>query len=69
MSYNSRRSNALGLKHCVGSDSAIASSIGMDVLQNQQGTAADAAVAMSAALNVVQPACCGLGENLFLCKR
>lgn len=63
MVWNSRRSNALGLNHCVASDNSVASLIGLKVLNDMNGTAADAAVAVGAALNVLQPGTCGLGKG------
>lgn len=58
--YNSRRSAVMGTRGMVASSQPLASEAGLRILQ-QGGTAADAAVAMAAALNVTEPCSTGIG--------
>jgi len=58
------RSPVYGLKGVVASSQPLASEIGMRILQ-KGGNAADAAVAMAAALNVTQPTSTGIGGDVF----
>ena len=58
----SRRPNVLGRGGTVSCDQPTASLIGAEVLK-EGGTAADAAVAVAAALNVLQPANYGIGND------
>lgn len=62
--YISRRSPVLSRRGMVASSQPLASLIGLQVLQ-EGGNAADAAVAMAAALNVTQPGSTGLGGDCF----
>ncbi|KAK9843622.1 hypothetical protein WJX84_004234, partial [Apatococcus fuscideae] len=62
--YHSRRSPVLGVRGMVSSSQSLASEAGMRILQ-QGGSAADAAVAIAAALNVVEPCCTGIGGDAF----
>uniref|UniRef100_A0A7R9XNL0 Gamma-glutamyltransferase n=1 Tax=Polyblepharides amylifera TaxID=1486889 RepID=A0A7R9XNL0_9CHLO len=63
--FKSRRSPVLGTRGMVSSSQPLASEAGMRVLQ-QGGNAADAAVAMAAALNVTEPCSTGLGGDAFV---
>jgi gamma-glutamyltranspeptidase len=54
----------MGTHAMVSSAHPLASLTGMDVLRSG-GNAVDATVAINAALNVVQPGCCGIGGDLF----
>ena len=62
--FVSRRSPVLCRNGCVASSQPLASSIGLDILK-QGGNAADAAVAVAAALGVTEPCSCGLGGDMF----
>lgn len=62
--YNSRRSPVHSLNGIAASSQPLASSIGTDVLK-RGGNAADAAVAVAAALNVLQPTSTGNSACLF----
>jgi gamma-glutamyltranspeptidase / glutathione hydrolase len=58
--FASRRSVVYGTKGVVASSQPLATQVGIEIL-NAGGNAADAAVAVSAALNVTEPSCCGIG--------
>ena len=60
MKFSSRRSHVMCLNGSVASSQTLATSIGVDVLK-KGGNAADAAVAVAAALNVTEP--CSTGIN------
>jgi gamma-glutamyltranspeptidase/glutathione hydrolase len=60
----SRRSPVLSTGGCCASNEPVASAIGVKILQ-RGGTAADACVAMAAALGVLQPCMSGLGGDSF----
>ncbi|KAJ3415735.1 hypothetical protein HDV05_004199 [Chytridiales sp. JEL 0842] len=62
--FNSRRSTVYSTHGIVASSQPLASQIGIDILK-QGGNAADAAVAVAAALNVTEPGCTGIGGDLF----
>ncbi|CAK0786946.1 hypothetical protein CVIRNUC_010160 [Coccomyxa viridis] len=64
MDFRSRRSPVLGTRGMVASSQPLASEAGMRILQ-QGGNAADAAVAMAAALNVTEPCSTGIGGDAF----
>lgn len=61
--YRSGRSVVLATHGMVATSHPLAAQIGLDVLR-QGGNAADAAVAVSAALGVMEPMSCGLGGDL-----
>ncbi|TRM66441.1 nucleophile aminohydrolase [Schizophyllum amplum] len=62
--FNSRRSVVYGTKGVVASSQPLATEAGLEILR-KGGNAADAAVATSAALNVTEPSCCGIGGDAF----
>lgn len=64
MDYISRRSPILSIKGICSSSNPLASKIGTQVLE-RGGNAADACIAMAAALAVVEPCSTGLGGDCF----
>ena len=62
MNFASNRSTLVCLHGCAASTQTIASQIGIDILK-KKGNAADAAVAVAAALNVMEP--CSTGVDLL----
>ena len=64
MEFTSRRSPVLCTHGCAASSQPLASEIGLRVLR-AGGNAADACVAMAAALNVAEPCMTGIGGDAF----
>ncbi|XP_026179477.1 glutathione hydrolase-like YwrD proenzyme isoform X2 [Mastacembelus armatus] len=64
LTFSSRRSPVLCLHGCVASSQSLPTGIGLDVLK-RGGNAADAAVAIAAALAVTEPCSTGLGGDAF----
>ncbi|KAJ3491061.1 hypothetical protein NLI96_g995 [Meripilus lineatus] len=62
--FPSRRSVVYGTKGIVACSQPLAAEAGLEILR-KGGNAADAAVATSAALNVTEPSCCGVGGDAF----
>ncbi|KAF5374840.1 hypothetical protein D9758_000394 [Tetrapyrgos nigripes] len=62
--FPSRRSVVYGTKGVVSASQPLATEAGLEILR-KGGNAADAAVATSAALNVTEPSCCGIGGDAF----
>ncbi|KAM6962853.1 glutathione hydrolase-like YwrD proenzyme [Aplochiton taeniatus] len=62
--FSSRRSPVVCLHGCVASSQQLATGIGLDILK-RGGNAADAAVAVAAALGVTEPSSTGLGGDTF----
>lgn len=63
-SFNSRRSSVYGKGGMVASSQPLASAAGLEILA-KGGNAADAAVAVGAALNVTEPTSTGIGGDMF----
>ena len=64
MAFSSRRSPVLGRHGMVATSQPLAVAAGLEILA-QGGTAADAAVATAAALNVTEPTSTGIGGDCF----
>ena len=64
MEFTSRRAPALGTRGMVASSQTLATEAGMRILR-RGGNAADAAVAVAAALNVCEPTSTGIGGDAF----
>ncbi|KAG2369442.1 gamma-glutamyltranspeptidase [Suillus spraguei] len=62
--FPSRRSQVYGTKGVIACSQPLAAEAGLEILR-KGGNAADAAVATSAALNVTEPSCCGIGGDAF----
>lgn len=62
--FPSRRSVVYGTKGMVACSQPLAAEAGLEILR-RGGNACDAAVATSAALNVTEPSCCGVGGDAF----
>lgn len=58
--FASRRSVVYGTKGVVACSQPLACEAGLEILR-KGGNAVDAAVATSAALNITEPSCCGIG--------
>lgn len=64
-SFASRRSVVWGTKGVVASTQPLANEAGLEILR-KGGNAADAAVAVAAALNITEPCNCGIGGDIFV---
>jgi gamma-glutamyltranspeptidase/glutathione hydrolase len=64
MDFKSRRTCALGTNGMVACSQSLATAAGLEILR-KGGTAADAAVAVTAALNVCEPTSTGIGGDAF----
>ncbi|MFH2039570.1 MAG: gamma-glutamyltransferase family protein, partial [Chloroflexota bacterium] len=62
--FSSRRSSVMGSAGMVAASQPLAVAAGLEIL-SQEGTAADAAVATAAALNVTEPTSTGIGGDCF----
>ncbi len=62
--FNSRRSMVSARRGMVGASNPLAAQAGLNILR-QGGNAADAAVATSAMMNVMDPGSCGVGGDCF----
>jgi len=62
--FASRRSPVVGRRGMVATSQPLAAQAGLEIL-NQGGTAADAAIATAAALNVTEPTSTGIGGDCF----
>jgi gamma-glutamyltranspeptidase/glutathione hydrolase len=65
MHYHSRRSAIYATHGCVATSQPLATSIGLQILREFGGNAADASVAIAAALAVLEPCSTGLGGDMM----
>jgi gamma-glutamyltranspeptidase/glutathione hydrolase len=65
MHYHSRRSAIYATHGCVATSQPLATSIGLQILRELGGNAADASVAIAAALAVLEPCSTGLGGDMM----
>ncbi|ORZ38015.1 gamma-glutamyltranspeptidase, partial [Catenaria anguillulae PL171] len=66
LATHSRRSAVLARSHVVATSQPLATQIGHQILsQFPDANAADAAIAIAAALNVLEPGSCGIGGDMF----
>src|SRR5881392_3438593 len=63
--FRTGRSVVLGANGMVATSHPLAAQIGLDVLK-RGGNAVDAAIAVNAALGLVEPMSCGMGGDLFV---
>mmetsp|Transcript_25661 Transcript_25661/g.37634 ORF Transcript_25661/g.37634 Transcript_25661/m.37634 type:complete len:623 (-) Transcript_25661:1850-3718(-) len=63
--FTSRRSSLICCNGCVATSQPLASSIGLQILRDKNGNAADASIAIAAALAVLEPCSTGLGGDMF----
>src|SRR5512144_839660 len=64
LEFNSRRSPVMGRGGIVSTSQPLATAAGLEIL-SRGGNAADAAVAVAAALNVTEPTSTGIGGDMF----
>lgn len=64
LTWNTRRSPVVCRHGCVACSQPLAAEVGLSILK-KGGNAADAAVAVAAALNVTEPCSTGIGGDCF----
>jgi gamma-glutamyltranspeptidase/glutathione hydrolase len=65
MHYHSRRSAIYATNGCIATSQPLATSIGLQILREHGGNAADASIAIAAALAVLEPCSTGLGGDMM----
>jgi gamma-glutamyltranspeptidase/glutathione hydrolase len=65
MHYHSRRSAIYATHGCIATSQPLATSIGLQIIRELGGNAADASVAIAAALAVLEPSSTGLGGDMM----